>query len=518
MISYNGRIVPSRKKAPVLLGYTVDRYFLLQIFGVVVAVVVGAVVAYLIAGSYYLPTSLQYAAMFLAVPIVPLFVLRPRLSLWMILIFGNFLFFLNRFAPSLPMGMGLEALYLAAGFGTLLKASIEKRWPKANIPKLLVVGLVIYIAYYGFQIFNPNSPGLLSNVYAFRWWLLPVLVPWLTSVWLSNGRDIRRFFIIWMVLTIICTLYAFWQQGWPGSEYRFTSGELDWLADNPTHDLWGTIRIFSMLGSADAMGMYMVMGVIVALVLLTSGVLPWPAKTVLFIFIPCAITVMLWTMTRSAYAALPVGLFLVTFITRNRLLLIFTAGMVALYLFLSVTGLGRGNVYIARFFTTTEVEQDDSYQVRQEIQDRSMAQVFDNPIGTGTNTTGDAGQKILEGSGADLADAEFAGTATDNYYLRIGLEVGWLGALAFIILAACTIIASMICFVKARSPSAKYMLAAIVAVLGAMLLGSWANNYFQYPPLTQIFFMSLGLIGPLRDIKEEDLIPAKAKKVYLEED
>lgn len=315
-------------------------------------------------------------------------------------------------------------------------------------------------------------------------------------------------------MTVIVMAYGAWQQGVPASDYRFTSGEYDWLAENPTHDLWGVIRIFSTLGSADAMGMYMVMGIIVALTLLTSGMLPMWAKLAMTAFIPAAMVVMLWTMTRSAYAALPVGLFAITFITRNRLLIIFTVSMAILYVFMSATGIGRSNTYVARFFTTTDAQDDESYQVRQAIQDKTIGKVFESPIGFGPNTTGANGAKTLEAAGGDQADAELAGTATDNYYLRIGLEAGWLGVLTFLLLALCTILSSIYCYFKAKSHSARYLLVAIVAVLAAMLLGSWANNYFQYPPLTQIFFMSLGLIGPLRDIKEEDLIPAKKAKIY----
>jgi hypothetical protein len=514
MINYTGRIIPDRKNKLMMFGCPVNRYFFFNILGIVVPVVLGILIAIMVGGNYYFPNSLQFAIIFLIAPICPIFLIRPRLTLWMLLIFGNFLFFLNRFAPGLPMGMGLEALYLAAGFGTLLKASIEKRWPKANIPKLLVFGLIIYGIYYGFQIINPNSPGSVNSFYGFRWWLLPALVPWLSSVWLGNARDLRRFFIIWMILTTITLFYGVWQQGVPGGSYRFTAGELSWLYQNPTHNLWGTIRIFSTLGSADAMGMYMVMGVTVSLAMITSGFLPTWAKLTLFGFIPLAILVMLWTMTRSAYVALPVGIFTITLVTRNRKLVIFTSVLAVLYMILSVTGAGRGNVYIARFFTTTETSQDESYQVRQAIFDSTVNAVYDSPIGSGPNTTGANGQKTLAASGGDQADAQFAGTATDNYYLRIGLEAGWLGVLTFLVLVVCTIISCLLCYFKAKSRSAKYMIVTIIAVILSMLIGSWANNYFQYPPLTQIFFMSLGLIGPLRDIKEEDLMPPRRKKIH----
>jgi len=518
MINYSGLVVPARsgKKPIVILGYPITRRLLLQLAGVIVPAALGAFIGVTIGGSYYLPAAMPIAVGLIGAPISLAFIFRPRLSIWMLLIFGNFLFFLNRFAPNLPMGMGLEALVVAAGFGTLLRASIEKRWPKANIPRLLQASLILYLVYYGFQIFNPNAPGITNSIYGFRWWIFPALIPWLTSVWLGNGRDIRRFFIMWMVLTLIVTVYGAWQQGVPGSGYRFTGGEYEWLTENPTHDIWGTIRIFSTLGSADAMGMYMVMGMIVALTMLTSGILPTWAKFVMIGFIPLAMMVMLWTLTRSAYAALPVGLFTITLITRNRFLVTFTAVVTVLYVFLSVTGAGRGNVYVARFFTTTEAEKDDSYQVRQAIQDRVQGKVFESPIGFGPKTTGAAGAKTLAAAGGDLADAELAGTATDNYYLRIGLEAGWLGALIFIILAVCTIISTVMCYFQAKSRTARYMLVAILAVLASMLLGSWANNYFEYPPLTQIFFMSLGLIGPLRDIKEEDLMPTKSPKVRVE--
>ncbi len=514
MINYDGRMVPARKKPFSILSLNRSQLVKGLQFGV--AAIVGVVIAVNIGGSYYLPSALQFAIMVLVAPIAPLFIFRPRLAMWMLLIFGNFLFFINRFMPNLPMGMGLEALYVVAALGTIIKASIEKKWPKANIPKLIVFALILYSIYYAFQIFNPNSPGPLNMFYGFRWWLLPVLVPWLASVWLNTGRDLRRFFIIWLLMTAISALYACWQQGIPGSSYRFTEGELGWLADNPTHDIWGTIRIFSTLGSADAMGMYMVAGFIVALAMLTSGFLPMWAKLSMIALIPLFMTVMLWTMTRSAYAALPLGLLIITFVTRNRLLVTFTSIMAVVYIILSITGAGRGNVYIARFFTTTETSNDESYQVRQEIQNRVIGKVFDSPIGYGPATTGHDGAKTLAASGGDQADAELAGTATDNYYMRIGLEAGWLGTLFFIILAVCTVVSSLMCYYKARSRSAQYMIVSIVAVLAAMLLGSWANNYFQYPPLTQFFFISLGLLGPLRDIKEEDLIPAKKPRSFYQ--
>src|SRR5579859_5868698 len=100
MINYSGRIVPERadRKQWTILGYPIDRLLISRVLGVVVGVGLGVSVAYNIAGSYYVPTMLQMVVIFLAVPISPIFVLRPRLTLWTLLIFGNFLFYLNRFA------------------------------------------------------------------------------------------------------------------------------------------------------------------------------------------------------------------------------------------------------------------------------------------------------------------------------------------------------------------------------------------------------------------------------------
>ncbi|HEX2909178.1 MAG TPA: O-antigen ligase family protein [Chloroflexia bacterium] len=482
-----------------------NQNWLLNIGRVVLVVLLGLGLAVAVNRAEDVKTAIQIVVLILAVPLGLLLVFRPRLALWTLVIYANFLFFLNRFVPQIPMGLGLEALILAAAGGTLLKTSLRRRWPKSNLPRLLVVGLVIYSLYYGFQIFNPNSPGIMNGLYGFRWWLLPVLLPWLTSVWLGNGRDIRRFFVTWLVLSTIVMLYGIWQQGVPGGTYRFTTGEWDWLEVNPTHVLGDTIRIFSTLGSADAMGLYMVIVVIISLGLLPSRFIPMPLKPVLLALIPLAIIVMLWTLTRSAYAGLPVGLMIITVLTRNRWLVIFSTTLLAVYLFLFVTGLGQNNVYIARFFTLTQIQQDDSYQVRQEIQDRVINKVFENPIGSGPSTTGDQGEKTLVSAGGDLADSELAGTATDNYYLRIGLENGWLGVISFLVLAACALVSGLKCFFKAKSPTARFMLAVFLAITGAMLLASWANNYFQYPPLTQLFFMSLGLLGPLAAVKEEEL-------------
>ncbi len=523
MIEYKGRVFPQRagQKQFKLFGRGFELFppgpvSLWPWLPLALMAGLGTFIAVLIAGDYFLPGSLKTAIYIVALPVGLVFMLRPRLALWTLLILANFVIFLNRLAPSIPFGTALEALLLAAGLGTFLMAAIQRRLPHSNLPRVLKIGLIAYSFYYGLQIFNPNSPGLLNMFFGARWWILPVLMPWLVSIWFGEGRYIRQFFIIWMATAIIVMLDGFWQQGLLFGKYQFLAGEQVWLDENAfTHNLNGVIRIFGTLGSADAMGMFMVTGILIALTLLITKFLPVQAKAGLVAFIPMAILVMLWTMTRGAYVSLGIGLVVIAVLMRQRALLIITSLLAVLYLILLVSGVGRDNVYVARFFTITNVETDASYQVRQDIFDRSVNLVYENPIGFGTNSTGANGKRTLDAAGGDLSQSKVAGLATDNYYLRIGLENGWLGLIAFGFLLVCVYISIFQAYFKTKSRSARYLLTALIAVLVALTIGSWSNNYFQYPPLTQIFFMSLGFIGSLRDIKEEDLVLTRQPKKAL---
>jgi hypothetical protein len=335
-------------------------------------------------------------------------------------------------------------------------------------------------------------------------------VPFFAALYLvRDRRQLRLFLYFWLFTALLIALYGL-KQAFIG----LTNWEAAWLSVSKTHILYDRVRIFSTLGSADALGMHMAVSIVVALAVAFSTRRFWIRYGCLAI-VPVLLAANLYTLTRGAYVAVLVGVLALAMLTRNRAmllaLLLAGAGVLGWY------QVNQGSLLANRVLTMFSPEEDESYAVRQNYVQTYLPVILDSPFGLGPNTSGRQGWVLLEWGGFDPTQVEsLAGVPTDNYYFRIALEDGWVGLMVLIGMFIAVGIATGVIFLKAKDRLAKATAAAFLASFAAMAVSSISNNYFSAPDLRLFFWFTLGVVanlprieavGEVEPVPDEQVLP-----------
>jgi hypothetical protein len=432
--------------------------------------------------------TLVILAMLAAIPMAMTIIVRPRFGVVLVFILSMVIIEIKRLAWTLEVGLMMEGIEGVLA-GALALAILTRRdlW---RLSSRLNAAVLLYLFYQVLISFHPNLPSIFNVIYSLRD-VLNTAVPFFAALYLVRDRQqLHRFLFLWLGTAALIALYGL-KQHYLG----LTGWESAWLSISLTHVLYGQVRIFSTLGSADALGMHMAISIVVALaVALHTGnpKIKYPALAL----VPIFVVANMYTLTRGAYVAVLVGVLALAVITRTR-------GLILVVIISAALAIGwyqanQGSLLANRVMTMFAPEQDESYAVRQNYIEKYSPLIFSNPIGLGPATSGRQGGVLLAASGIDPALLQsLAGVPTDNYYFRIALEYGWIGLLIFLVLLAAAFWVGLRIYLASRDPLVKWVAAAFLASYAAMALASLSNNYFAAPDLKLFFWFSLGVLANL---------------------
>jgi hypothetical protein len=451
--------------------------------------------------------ALVLVTLLTAAPLSLMMIVKLRLGVVLLFVVSMTIIAVKRLAWELEVGLLLEALEGLLIVGIAL--SIVTRRDAWRLRSPLTGIALTYIVFQVLMSMHPGLPSMVNVVYALR---EPVnlAVPFFAALYLvRDRRQLRLFLCFWLLTAFLIALYGL-KQAFIG----LTNWEAAWLSVSRTHILYDRIRIFSTLGSADALGMHMAVSIVVALAVAFSTRVPWIRYGCLGI-VPVLLLANLYTLTRGAYVAVLVGVLSLAMLTRNRAmllaLLLSGAGVVGWY------QVNEGSLLANRVLTMFSPDEDESYTVRQNYIQTYLPVILDSPFGLGPNTSGRQGWVLLEWGGFDPTQVDsLAGIPADNYYFRIALENGWVGLMVLLGMFAYVGIAAGVIFLKAKDPLAKATAAAFLASFAAMAVSSMSNNYFSHPDLRLFFWFTLGVVaklprieavGEVEPVSDEQVLP-----------
>jgi putative inorganic carbon (hco3(-)) transporter len=436
--------------------------------------------------------ALVLVTLLTAAPLALVMIVKLRLGVALLFVVSMTIIAVKRLAWELEVGLLLEALEGLLIVGIAL--SIVRRRDGWRLRSPMTGIALTYIFYQAMMSMHPGLPGMMNVVYALRE-PMNMAVPFFAALYLvRDRRQLRLFLYFWLATALLIALYGL-KQAFIG----LTTWEAAWLSVSRTHLLYDRVRIFSTLGSADALGMHMAVSMVVALAVAFSTRVPLIRYGCIGI-VPILLMANLYTLTRGAYLAVLVGVLSLAMLTRNRsmllALLLAAVGIVGWY------QVNEGSLLAGRVMTMFSPEEDESYTVRQNYIQTYLPVILDSPFGLGPNTSGRQGWVLLEWGGIDPSRVEsLAGVPTDNYYFRIALEYGWIGLMVLLGMFAYVAIRAGVIFLKAKDPLAKATAAAFLASFAAMAVSSMSNNYFSHPDLRLFFWFTLGVVAKLPRIE-----------------
>ncbi|MXV16178.1 O-antigen ligase family protein [Hufsiella ginkgonis] len=417
-----------------------------------------------------------------ALPMLYITVVYPRTGILILLIAAYMVMWVIRMnLISFPLGTvmdGLEALLL---LGFFIKQKTRRDWQFMKNP--ISVLIIIWISYNLLQALNPGAASVMAWLYTVRSVAVVMVMYFIFSYHIRTVQFIRLIFKIWLGLCTYAALYALKQEF-----IGFNSYELAYI-NTPGMDallfIGGFWRKFSIFSDPVAFSYNMVAGAVLALGLM-FGNLPVIKKVILGFLIALFLFAMIYSGTRGAYLLFPAAIGLVAILHFNQRVM-FLAGVVGMFM-LFLINVPTSNAALYRFQSTFKISEDASYNVRAINQKRIQPYIQTHIIGGGLGATGIWGTKFAP-------DSYLAKLPPDSGYVRVAVELGWLGLLIFCTLIFVVLKTGVDNFFKIKDPELRSYCLAMTLTIFALNIGNFPQEAFVQFPTSIYLYLEIALIN-----------------------
>ncbi|MHB1177148.1 MAG: O-antigen ligase family protein [Daejeonella sp.] len=221
-------------------------------------------------------------------------------------------------------------------------------------------------------------------------------------------------------------------------------------------------------------------------------------------FIPCNNALL---GTRGAFVLFPAAMILLTILTFNRRVLIFSG--IAAFIIAFLIMVPTSNLTLYRFQSAFKPSDDASFNVRATNQKLIQPYIQTHPMGGGLGSTGIWGAKFSPGS--------FLATfPPDSGYVRVAVELGWIGLLLFCTLMFIILKTGIDNYYRIRDPELKCYCLGMVLIVFAYHIGNYPQEALVQFPSNVYFYLIAALINitlklDLEKRSNSVLLPAPGK-------
>ncbi|RCH55388.1 O-antigen ligase domain-containing protein [Mucilaginibacter hurinus] len=407
------------------------------------------------------------------------------------------LFLLTRIGLNGPIGLIMDGLQVLLMIGVLIRAKAEQNWHLMRGPISTII--LIWIGYNLLQVGNPWAESRMAWLYSVRGVAIVLLSYFVFLYNIRTIQMVRLIFKMWLGLALFAAIYAYKQ------EYiGFSAVEEAYLNSDPAIAglllIAGHWRKFSIFSDPVSFAYNMVMPSILCICIIAGKFKLWK-KIVLGGAMCLYLQAMLFSGTRGANVLLPAALFLFAIMKYNKKVLVFAACAGVFLVFLINVPTNDPN--LLRFQTAFRPNKDDSYTARKVNQKRIQPFIQTHPFGGGLGATGQWGHRFAPGS-------YLAGFPPDSGYMRVAVELGWVGLLLF-----CTMIFTMLKtginnYYKIHDPELKTYCLAMTLVIFAYNIANFPQEALVQFPSNVYFSMAAALLTVVYRLDRQKRRPNEA--------
>ncbi|MGG7663638.1 O-antigen ligase family protein [Dyadobacter sp. BHUBP1] len=423
-------------------------------------------------------------------PVVYGIVAFPEFGITVLLLLAYLLFFIGRLGVNFPLGTVMDGIQGLLILGFFIHQKRRPNWKVFKGP--ISVMILIWIVYNLIQVANPSAESRLAWVYTIRAVAIVMLTYFVFMYQIRTIQFLRFLLKLWLGLALFAALYAYKQ------EYiGFSDAEQAWLDSEGVADLLfisGHWRKFSIFSDPVAFSYNMVVSSIICIALLTFVKKNWQ-RIVLALMIALFFSSMLFSGTRGAYVLIPAAMVLFVILRINRQVLIFS-GIAGLF-FVFLIFVPTTNSNIVRFQTAFKPNDDISFQARKNNQKRIQPYILTHPIGGGLGATGAWGQRFAPQS-------YLANFPPDSGYVRIAVELGWVGLFLFCLLMFFILREGINNYFLIRNPELKTYCLAMLLVVFAYNVGNYPQEALVQFPSNIYFYLAAAIINITRILDERE--------------
>ena len=417
------------------------------------------------------------------IPVVYAIVVYPQFGIIVMLLGAYLLMWIWRLSNiDFPFGTlmdGLEGLLI---LGFYIKQKKERNWKIFHNSVSFMI--LVWIGYNLLEFFNPWAQSTLAWVYTVRSVALQMLLYFIFLFQIRTVQFIRFIFKLWIGLSFFAAVYAFKQE-----HFGFFPFEQRWLTEDPLREalffIGGSWRKFSIFSDPVAFSYNMVVSSVLCVGLMTGPVARWK-KIVLGLFAAFFLLNMLYSGTRGAYVLFPATMLLFCILKFNKKILFFSIVAAALVGFIIVMPTSNPTIY--RFQTAFRPSDDPSFNVRANNQKRIQPYIQSHPMGGGLGATGVWGQRFAPKS-------YLANFPPDSGYVRVAVELGWVGLLLFCTLMFAILRTGINNFYRIRDPELKSYCLAVTLIVFTLNIGNYPQEALVQFPSNIYFYLTVALIN-----------------------
>lgn len=418
-----------------------------------------------------------------------------------VIILFVFSFFLARlgyfFIKGFPLGTLLDVFLFVMLMGLVIRKVKRGDFRIASGPISYIIW--IWIIYNVLQVFNPMQSWE-AWLYAVRGMAGHMLFYFILLEVLHDFDFLKKLIVLWILLSLIGAIYGLFQEF-----HGLLEMEKNWIVNDPErlrlYYNWGRFRIFSFFNDPTVFGILMVATSIFCLAISNLRSISILGKLFLVVISGLMFLSAIYSGTRTAYVMLPAGFFFYTVITMQRRVLliaslIFGCGLFVIYSDIKSVGPILGTNSLERIRSAFNPSDDPSYLVREENQERIKPFIQSHPFGAGIGSIGIWGQRFTPNS--PLADF-----APDSAYVRIAVELGWIGLVIYTILLATIMITGINNYFRMTDPNLKLLLASILAVIYSFLIANYPQQAIIQLPNNFLFYILTAAVVRLPSLEHK---------------
>ena len=387
-----------------------------------------------------------------------------------------------------PIGTLLDLLILVSAVAILLRQIKDRDWSFARHPLSTMVAIWLYFNI--MQVLNPWAESKMAWLFTVRSVAIQQLVYFIGAyAFYHNRRGVMTLLKLIIGICFACALYGLKQQ-----YIGFSGQETAWIMADPKrfelYYQWGMMRIPSFCYDPTTFGILMACFGMFCLALLI-GPSSRRQKMLLAIMIICAFWAMAFTGTRTAFALVPVGGIFYAGLTLNRRVLIFGGLIAMLGAGFMLKSSSSGVIY--RMQSAFKPGADDSMNLRLENQKKIQPYIQSHPIGGGLGSCGMWGERFNP-------DSELSKFPHDSSFVRMGVELGWIGLTLYALLHYFVLRTGLFYFVRCRDPWIKAIYAGITTWCFMLSVACYAQEAILQLPMNVIYNIFLAVLVTLKNL------------------
>ena len=437
-------------------------------------------IAFLIS-NYGVVSGVLIIVLLIGIPAVLYIIGDIKFGVILLIVYSFFMPRLSHFTSNLiPLGIIFDVLLLL-----MLAGLIIKKWQKNDLslskgPISYVIW--IWLIYNAFEFFNPMQSRE-AWIYVIRSMAGHMIFYFIVLEAVDNISFFRKMIAVWIVLAFFGALYGLFQEF-----HGLLESEVEWIMrDEVRFKLfynWGRYRKFSFFNDPTVFGILMSYTGLFCIALLNG---PFKLAYKIFLFI-CGVTMFLsviYAGTRTAYAMIPAGFCFFALITFQKKVLVITSVIMALAAFIIFSDIKNvGSILtrnsLERIRSAFNPTEDPSYNVRLNNQAKIKPFIKSHPFGAGIGSIGTWGERFNPNS-------ILAGFDADSTYVRIAVELGWVGLLLYFIFFAVILIVGIRNYYKIKNTELKIYTAGILAVIYSIIIANYPQIAILQIPTIFIF-------------------------------